>query len=87
MVLRQVLDLTDESIREAWDITSDDLQTESEYAKCHEAALVARRDGFEAIRFPSAAGGGVNLAIFYDRRHTGSYVELRSIEELNLEVI
>ncbi|MEO9225905.1 MAG: RES family NAD+ phosphorylase [Gemmatimonadaceae bacterium] len=87
VVLRQVLDLTNESVREAWDITTGDLETESDYTKCHEIALIARRDGYEAIRFPSATGNGVNLVIFYDRRHTGSYVELTGVEGLDLQAM
>lgn len=34
--------------------------------RCHEVALVARRDGYEATRFPSSTGCGVNLAILSD---------------------
>ena len=87
VVLRQVLDLTDPYVREAWDITLADLRSEDEYTRCHEVTLVARRDGYEAIRFPSATGSGVNLAIFYDQRHTGSSVELRATEELDLKAL
>lgn len=87
VVLRQVLDLTDADVRAEWDITLDDLRTEHDYTRCHEVAQVARRDGYEAIRFPSATGDGANLAIFYDQRHTGSYVVLRSSEELDLDAL
>jgi RES domain-containing protein len=83
IVLRQVLDLTDESVRAEWDVTLADLRSD-DHARCHEVATVARRDGFAAIRFPSATGRGENLAVFHDQRHTGSYVELRRKEELDL---
>lgn len=87
VVLRQVLDLTDERVRAEWDLTIEDLRTEDGYTRCHEVATVARRDGYEAIRFPSATGRGVNLAIFLDQRHTGSYVELRHRKELDLDAL
>ena len=87
VALRQVLDLTDATVRAEWDITVDDLRTEYEYPRCHEVAEVARRDGYEAIRFPSATGEGVNLAVFYDQLHTGSYVVVRASEELDLGAI
>jgi RES domain-containing protein len=85
VALRQVLDLTDAAVRAEWDITPDDLGTEFDYERCHEVAEVARRDGYEAIRFPSATGDGVNLAVFYDQLHTGSYVVVRASEKLDLD--
>lgn len=87
VALRQVLDLTDADVRSEWDISLDDLRTEYDYTRCHEVAHVARRDAYEAIRFPSATGDGVNLAIFYDQRHTGSYVVLRSSEAMDLDAL
>ena len=84
VALHQALDLTDATVRAEWDITLDDLRTDFEYARCHEIAEVARRDGHEAIRFPSATGAGVNLAVFYDQLHTGSYVVVRASEVLDL---
>lgn len=85
VALHQVLDLTDATVRAEWDITLDDLRTEFDYVRCHEVAEVARRDGYEAIRFPSATGEGVNLAVFYDQLHTGSYLVVRASEELDLD--
>ena len=87
VVLRQVLDLTDATVRAEWDITLDDLGADFDYERCHEVAEVARRDGYEAIRFPSATGEGVNLAVFYDQLHTGSYVVVRESEELDLDAL
>jgi RES domain-containing protein len=85
VALAHVLDLTDATVRAEWDITLDDLRTDFDYERCHEVATVARRDGYEAIRFPSATGAGVNLAVFHDQLHTGSYVAVRGSEELDLE--
>jgi RES domain-containing protein len=85
VALRQVLDLTDAAVRAEWDITPDDLGTEFDYERCHEVAEVARRDGYEAIRFPSATGDGVNLVVFYDQLHAGSYVVVRASEKLDLD--
>ena len=87
VVLRQVLDLTDERVRAEWDVGLEDLRTEDDYTRCHEVAAVARRDGYEAVRYPSATGHGVNLAIFLDQRHTGSYVEVTRREELDLDAL
>jgi hypothetical protein len=72
-------------VRAEWDITPDDLGTEFDYERCHEVAEVARRDGYEAIRFPSATCDGVNLAVFYDQLHAGSYVVVRASEKLDLD--
>jgi RES domain-containing protein len=52
--LRRVLDLTDPGVREAWGLTAEDLAGDA-YARCQEAAVAARADGYEAIRYPSAA--------------------------------
>lgn len=82
--LGKVLDLTDPEVRREWDITPDDLASD-DYTRCQEVARVARREGYEAIRYPSATGGGENLAIFYDRRRTGSYVVEKTREELPLK--
>ena len=87
VALHEVLDLTDATVRAEWDVTLEDLRTEYDYARCHEVAQIARRDGYEAIRFPSATGNGVNLAIFYDQLHTGSYVVVQASEVLDLNGI
>lgn len=47
-----------------------------------EVGRAARRDGYEAIRYPSAAGAGENLAVFLDRLHPGS--EVRRFSKLDL---
>jgi RES domain-containing protein len=87
VALRRVLDLTHVSVRAEWDITLDDLRTEFDYVRCHEVAEVARRDGYEAIRFPSATGEGVSLAVYYDQLHTGSFLVVRESGALDLDGI
>jgi RES domain-containing protein len=52
--LRRELDLTDPAVRAAWSLTREDLASD-DHARCQEVAVVAREDGYEAIRFPSAA--------------------------------
>jgi hypothetical protein len=97
--LRRVLDLTDAGVRAAWGLTVEDLASD-DYARCQEVATVAREDGYEAIRYPSAAvvleqlaAGGTavddtqaadNLAIFADRLHPGSDVRVVRSELLPL---
>jgi RES domain-containing protein len=46
------------------------------HAACQSVARTARARGFEAIRYPSATGTGENLAIFVDRLHLSSTVDL-----------
>jgi hypothetical protein len=70
--LRRILDLTDEEVRSAWGLTADDLASD-DYARCQEVARAAR-DGYEAIRFPSARGAGENYAVFLDRLAPGSHL-------------
>ncbi|HEX2202461.1 MAG TPA: RES family NAD+ phosphorylase [Longimicrobium sp.] len=81
--LSRVLDLTDGQVREAWDVTLDELASD-DYQKCQEVARVARREGYEAIRYPSATGEGENLAIFFDHLRTGSAVEVVRANEYPL---
>lgn len=78
-----MLDLTDPGVRRAWDITAHDLESD-DYGRCQDVARVARREGFEAIRYPSAAGEGDNLAIFYDRCRAASSVVEKRREDLPL---
>jgi RES domain-containing protein len=67
----RVLDLTDETIRQAWGLTKDDLQGD-DYTRCREVAEAARDDGYEAILYPSARGTTENYAVFLDRLKPGS---------------
>lgn len=92
--LRHVLDLTDPAVQDAWGLTPDDLAGD-DYARCQEAAVAARADGYEAIRYPSAAvaregSGGAgrgadNLAVFADALHPGSDVRVVRSDLLPLD--
>lgn len=93
--LRRVLDLTDAAVRVEWGLGEDDLGAD-DYARCQEVALAARADGYEAIRYPSAArahaadahvreAAADNLAIFADRLHPGSDVRVMRSEPLPLD--
>lgn len=97
--LRRVLDLTDPAARDAWGLTAADLAGD-DYARCQEAAIAARADGYEAIRYASAAvaregpapaaaregpGGADNLAVFADVLHPGSDVRVVRSEILPLD--
>lgn len=73
LAVRRVLDLTDEEVRRAWGLTLDDLGSD-DYARCQDVARAARDDGYEAIRFPSARGGGENYALVLDRLAPGSHL-------------
>lgn len=71
--LRRILDLTDESVRRDWGLSTEDIRS-NHYGRCQEIARAARDDGYEAIRFPSARGAGENYAVFLDRLVPGSYL-------------
>lgn len=89
----RVLDLTDQATCDAWGIAAADLAGD-DYARCQEVAAAAREDGYEAIRYRSAAletetgvDGvviGENLAVFYDRLYPGSDVRVVTAEPLAL---
>jgi len=69
--LAKVLDLTDAAVRDEWGIHATAI-TWDDYTSCQEIASVARRAGYEAIRYRSATGEGENVAVFLDRMHPGS---------------
>lgn len=73
LTVRRILDLTDQRVRSAWGLATDEVE-ENDYARCQEIARAARDDGYEAIRFPSARGEGENYAIFLDRLAPGSHL-------------
>jgi hypothetical protein len=81
--LASVLDLTNLATRQARGLTLGDLVSD-DYAKCQKVARDARREGYEAIRYPSATGAGENLAIFYDQIGPQSRVEITGREILPL---
>lgn len=78
--LQNVLDLTDAAVRRAWDAELDDLKHEADNSRCLEIARAARRDGFEAIRFPSFTDGADNYAIFLDVLKPGSELTIEDEE-------
>jgi RES domain-containing protein len=81
--LERVLDLTNPSTATAWGVSAAQLRSD-DLAPCQEVARAARRNGYEAIRYPAASGTGVNVAIFLDRLHAGSTVAVLSADELTL---
>ncbi len=81
--LERVLDLTDPSTATAWGLSAAQLRSD-DLTPCQEVAGAARRNGYEAIRYPAASGTGENVAIFLDRLHAGSTVQVESAEELAL---
>jgi RES domain-containing protein len=81
--LGRVLDLTDEGVREAWGLSISDLASD-DYTRCQAVARAARRDGYEAVRYPSATGEGENLAIFMDRLEKESSVRITQRQILPL---
>ena len=98
--LRRVLDLGEPSVRAEWGLDEADLGAD-DHTRCQEVALAARADGYEAIRYPSAArahpadarahdahahdAAEDNLAIFADRLLPGSDVRVVRHEPLPLD--
>jgi hypothetical protein len=78
-------------VRAAWGLTAEDLAADDD-ARCQEAAAAAWEDGYEAIRYPSAAvtldqrtareaetgdaAAADNLVIFADPLHPSSDVRI-----------
>jgi hypothetical protein len=58
-----------------WGLDADALRADA-HDECQDVGRAARRAGYEAIRIPSAAGTGPNLAVFLDRLHPGSTVQV-----------
>lgn len=83
VVVSRVLDLTDARTSAEWGQDAHTLGAD-DTESCQEVGRAARRAGFEAIRFPSATGEGVNLVAFLDRLHPGSRVEIVHSEGLDL---
>ena len=79
--LERVLDLTNPRIAADWGLSSAQF-TSDDFTPCQEVARGARRDGYEAIRFPAASGAGENAAIFLDRMHPDSTVVVEGSDEL-----
>jgi RES domain-containing protein len=80
--VRNVLDLTDDAICSVWGLPGVDMSTISR-GDCWEIARTAHRAGYEAVRFRSATGEGVCFAVFKDRLHPGSYLDIADSEMID----
>ena len=69
--LSRVFDLTRPDAQRRCGLTSDELCA-GDHEPCRRAGRALREEGYEAIRYPSAAGDGINLAVFWDRRQPDS---------------
>jgi RES domain-containing protein len=83
--VQKVLDLTDAAVRQAWGTTLEEITREDDYARCREVARIARRDGYEAIRYPSYVDGRDNYAVFYDVLKPGSDLVIVAERLLDVE--
>jgi RES domain-containing protein len=70
--VQKLLDLTDAETRLAWGTDLEAITRADDYTRCREIARAARRDGYEAIRFPAVSGQGENYVVFLDRLRPGS---------------
>lgn len=77
--VQRVLDLTDETVCNAWGLSSLDM-SQLPHGDCWEIARAAHRSGYEAIRFCSATGSGVCLAVFTDRFSPGSSLDVEDAD-------
>lgn len=86
VMLHRILDLVEPDIRGDWGLSEEDLESD-EYSPCQEVAAAAAAAGFEAIRWPSATGSGISLAVFFDRLVPGSVMHVRAEYDLDLETL
>jgi RES domain-containing protein len=73
--LSRVFDLTRPEAQRHCGLTPDQLCA-GDHAPCQQAGRTLRDEGCEAIRYPSVAGDGTNLAVFWDRRRPDSSLRL-----------
>lgn len=73
--LSKVCDLTRPEGQRQCGLTADQL-CGGDHGPCQLAGRALRDNGYEAIRYPSAAGDGINLAVFWDRRQRDSSLRL-----------
>jgi RES domain-containing protein len=69
--LGRVLDLADPGISEDWGLSAAHF-CDDEHGPCQRAARAIRQARYEAVRYPSARGRGLNLVVFWDIREPGS---------------
>jgi RES domain-containing protein len=84
--LQCVLDLRDERQRKRYGITLEEIGA-GDWSACQAVARLARAEGYEAVRFPSATGAGENLALFLDRMIPGSSLEVVTMEDLHPDLV
>lgn len=82
--LVHLLDLTDPQMRGQFEVSEEEL-TAPDWERAQEVAREARKQGYTAIRFPSATGRGQNLAIFVDRLRSDESLEVERVEEVRLD--
>ena len=73
--LSKVCDLTRPETQRQCGLTADQL-CGGDHGPCQLAGRALRDNGYEAVRYPSAAGDGINLAVFWDRRQRDSSLRL-----------
>jgi RES domain-containing protein len=73
--LTGVLDLRRPEALAKYGLTTDAL-CGGDHGPCQRAGRAIREDGYEAVRYPSAMGDGINLAVFWDRRRRDSSLRL-----------
>ena len=78
--LSRVFDLTRPEAQQHCGLTGEAICA-GDHGPCQRAGRALREEGFEAIRYPSAVGDGINLAVFWDRRPEGSSLRLAGILE------
>ena len=69
--LSRMLDLADPEISRQWGLGPEHF-CDDEHAPCQQAARAIRAERYEAVRYPSARGPGLNLVVFWDIREPGS---------------
>lgn len=82
--LARVLDLGSAQVRKVLGVRLRDLVDHSDYSLTWDIARAAYDAGYEAIRFPSAVGIGMNLAIFTERMERTSWVQIVHVERLKV---
>lgn len=73
--LSAVLDVGRPEALRKYGLTRDEV-CGGDHGPCRRAGRAIRDDGYEAVRYPSAVGDGVNLAVFWDRRRSDSSLRL-----------
>ena len=82
--LTDLLDLTNPEVRRQFGVSEEDLIA-SDWTRAQDAGQEARRQGYTAIRFPSATGTGDNLAIFLEKLGPDESLQVQQVEEIGLD--